>query len=62
MDEIIKELKDKNRTLEMSNTLMEQEMALLRSEIAFLHSVLDNRCAEIARLKNRGFWERLFNR
>lgn len=57
----IKELADRNKVLERSNKLMEAEINKLRSEISLLNSVLDNRCAEIVRLKHRSFWKRVFN-
>lgn len=61
MNDELEVLRSQKRTLEMSNKLMDAEICKLRAEIGFLNGVIDNRCAEITRLKNRGFWRRVFN-
>ena len=58
----VRDLKERNVTLEQSNILMESELAILRSKVTLLEEVADNRAAEVFRLQNRGFWRRLFNR
>jgi DNA anti-recombination protein RmuC len=60
--EIIRNLRDKNMTLEQSNSLMKEKLDSLDSHIKVLESVAEKRAAEIERLKSRGFWDRVFNR
>ena len=57
-----RDLKWKYKTLERSNKYMEEATMLLRNENAELTKKNDNLCDELYRLRNRGFWKRVFNR
>ena len=50
------------KKLEKENKMLSDENGMLLSKISLLESVCDDRCNEIARLRNRGFWARVFNR
>lgn len=58
----LQDLKDSYSACEKSNKLMEEELSLRESKIGLLEQVADNRAKEVERLKNRGFWARVFNR
>lgn len=61
-DDVIGKLRGENAALEQSNRLMEQELALLRSKVSLQDSIMDEMGDEIRRLRDRGFWKRVFNR
>ena len=56
-----KALRDKNATLEQSNTLMEEELERQRKANIELSKFNDQYKEELAALKGRGFWARVFN-
>ena len=58
----LQDLKNSYSACEKSNKLMEEELSLRESKIGLLEQVADNRAKEVERLKNRGFWARVFNR
>ena len=58
----LQELKDSYSACERSNKLMYDELAVRESKIGLLETIADNRAKEVERLKNRGFWARVFNR
>ena len=58
----LQELKDSHSATVKSNKLMADELALRQSKIELLDKMADELAAEVERLKNRGFWERVFNR
>lgn len=58
----LQELKDSHSATVKSNKLMADELALRQSKIELLDKMADDLAAEVARLKNRGFLERVFNR
>ena len=59
--EKFRKLKAKYKTLERSNKYMEEVTMLLRNENAELTKKNDNLCDELYRMRNRGFWKRVFN-
>lgn len=56
------ELRGKVSQLESSNNFMEAEMKKLRAELDLEKATADHLAAEVTRLKNRGFWARVFNK
>lgn len=60
--EAVRELKDKNTTLEQSNTLLSAETDTLRSKMSQLSELADKASKEVKRLNERSFWARVFNK
>lgn len=61
-EEQIKELKRKNRTLEVSNQLLEEEIERLKDSNSSLFTSGVKKTQKILKLKSRKFWARVFNR
>ena len=61
-EEQIKELKRKNRTLEVSNQLLEEEIERLKESNSSLFTSGVRKTQKILKLKSRKFWARVFNR
>ena len=61
LEEDNKALCDKNATLQQSNTLMEEELERQRKANIELSKFNDQYKEELAALKGRGFWARVFN-
>jgi len=61
-DEQTNELKRKNRTLEMSDQLLKEEIERLRDRNGNLLARMAKKTEQIFLLKNRKFWARVFNR
>lgn len=59
--EQINKLTSENRTLQQSNTLMEEELERQRKANIELSKFNDQYKEELAALKGRGFWARVFN-
>lgn len=59
--EKFRKLKGQYCMLEKSNMYMERELERLRNENAELTKKNDNLCDELYRMRNRGFWKRVFN-
>ena len=57
----VKVLQEDNATMLQSNKLMEDELKRMRTEVSFHESIADDRAAEVFRLRNRNWWQRLFN-
>ena len=53
---------EKNKLLETSNGYLEKRSSELKEEIKRLHSVIEEKNAEIVRLKDRGLWARITNK
>ena len=62
MSKELSELRDKNSTLESSNKHMETELERVRKANQSLSELNDERLLQIQELRNRGFWERVFNK
>ena len=58
-DERISMLEDKCSAIEKSNRLMDEELSVVRSKNAFLSELCDFKAAQVYRLENMGFWERV---
>jgi len=59
--EQINKLTSENRTLQQSNTLMEEELERQKKANIELSKFIDQYKEELAALKGRGFWARVFN-
>jgi hypothetical protein len=60
--EQINKLTSENRTLQQSNTLMKEELARQKKANIELSKFNDQYKEELAALRGRGFWARVFNR
>ena len=58
----IKELKDKNRTLEMSNKHMENALDGYRMQAVKATQDYQRACREVLWLRNRKLWARIINK
>ena len=52
-------LEDKCSAIEKSNRLMDDELSMVRSKNAFLSELCDFKAAQVYRMENMGFWERV---
>lgn len=56
------ELRDSHSAFEKSNKLLSAALGERDAKIALLEEEADHLAGEVARLKCRGFWERVFNK